>query len=729
MLKKLNIVLICAFSALTINYNIGFALLMPIILFYLVKDIKNIYYTYIPSLLMVALFSFSNLLSLLYCLLFISTVYFAYLYISKKRKFKFKHMNIPYSVLLFILNVTNYFIFKNSSNIYIMLLFGLISSLIYLYLDYFVLRIFYKHNSYSILCLDILLSLVGILGGLSESFLEINLGIILASFFTMYFSRTYKDITSLIFSTVLALIGFGIFKIEEFIFIPVISGMYLINNIYIILPINALFVISTLLLGTIFESQILISLMGSTILFEVASFFIIKSEPKKEDSTELIYENIQSRTSNEMLKYALFLDKFSSNFKNPKEYNEHISNGIKSIVHFSCSNCPKQKECFKKYRSSLYLIFKSIISGNDLEEDNIYKEFENYCLYLEDIKRTCKKIASNINKISPEERTNNNILIAQMNGFSNTIKKYVLDVNAKEELNYSLLMSLKKALSDYGYNVTYFEVTKQYISDFLITVGFKGVKFTNIKEELELVAKNYINYDISVVYYKEDNNNIYVNIIPKVKIDVTYGFGSLSQEGFDICGDNYLVKEMQNGRFISAISDGMGKGYRAFYESNTTLSLIEDIISLNISTETALDILNTYYTVQDYLEEYATLDFVEINKYEKKANFFKMGGASSYIFKKNGHVDKIINKNLPFGIDEEITLNTYNLDSGDLILMSSDGIFENVVEEEEFEEFISNIKNYPPQRIVYEILNYTNNHKIKTKDDMSLVALKVNNAA
>jgi serine phosphatase RsbU (regulator of sigma subunit) len=84
---------------------------------------------------------------------------------------------------------------------------------------------------------------------------------------------------------------------------------------------------------------------------------------------------------------------------------------------------------------------------------------------------------------------------------------------------------------------------------------------------------------------------------------------------------------------------------------------------------------------------------------------------------------------LPFGIDDEISMHTYQLENGDLILMSSDGVFENVVEEEEFENFISNIKNYPPQRIVYEILNYTLNHKIQTKDDMSIVALKVQNVA
>ena len=725
MLKKINIILVCAFSALTIKYNIGFALLSPIILFYLMKEFKNIYYTYIPSIIMTILFSFNDIFALIYSLSIITIIYFIYRYISRKINYKFKYINIIYSVMLVIINISSYYIFKHEISLGMMIIFSLLSGMIYLYLDYFILKMINNLNDHSILCLDIVLSLIAIIGGLNQEIYYINLGLLIASFFMMYFARNYKNITSIVYSFFLTILGFGLFKIEEFLFVPIISGMYLINSIYIILPLNGIIILSIFFLNNVFQKEMLVGIMGITIIFEILNIFIINNDSKKIDSSENIYDKIQSSTSQELLKYALFLDKFANTFKNPKEYNEHISSGIKTIVHNFCTNCPKQKECFEKYRSSLYIIFKSIIK----KEEQECLEFNGYCPNVDKIKYICNNVLKQINQISPKEKANNNILLAQINGFSNTIKKYVLDINSKEELNYIDLINLKKALIDFGYNITYYEISKQYVDDFLITIGFKGTKFITLKEELKDIAHNYINQDLSVVFYKEDNKNIYVNIIPKIKIDVTYGFGSLSYEGLDICGDNYLVKEMQNGRFISAISDGMGKGYRAFYESNTTLNLIEDIISLNISTDTALDILNTYYTVQEYLEEYATLDFIEINRYKKRANFYKMGATSSYIFKKNGHIDKIINKHLPFGIDDEIDVNTYDLESGDLILMSSDGIFENVVEEKEFESFIGDIKNYPPQRIVYEILNYTLNHKIQTKDDMSIVALKVQNVA
>lgn len=176
---------------------------------------------------------------------------------------------------------------------------------------------------------------------------------------------------------------------------------------------------------------------------------------------------------------------------------------------------------------------------------------------------------------------------------------------------------------------------------------------------------------------------------------------------------------------LFAISDGMGKGYSAFYESDMTLHLVEDIIKLNIDPSTALTILNTFYVVQDYLERYATLDFLDINRHNGNATFYKMGANTTYIFKQNKMVDKIINQSLPLGIDEEVDQSSYQLEDGDMIIMSSDGVVENLIDNDLLEEFISNAKDLAPQQIVYEILNYTIKNQIKTKDDMTVIVLKI----
>ena len=88
-------------------------------------------------------------------------------------------------------------------------------------------------------------------------------------------------------------------------------------------------------------------------------------------------------------------------------------------------------------------------------------------------------------------------------------------------------------------------------------------------------------------------------------------------------------------------------------------------------------------------------------------------------------VDKIINQSLPLGIDEEVDQSSYQLEDGDMIIMSSDGVVENLIDNDLLEEFISNAKDLAPQQIVYEILNYTIKNQIKTKDDMTVIVLKI----
>lgn len=234
-----------------------------------------------------------------------------------------------------------------------------------------------------------------------------------------------------------------------------------------------------------------------------------------------------------------------------------------------------------------------------------------------------------------KKNANNYILLAQINGVSNALKNYVIDTTSKTELNYQQLQKAKAYLLELEYNVTYYEVVRSYEQDFLITIGIKNKKLTDIEPVLNSLFEAVTNCEVSIEFVKEENTTIYLNVIPKLIIDVVYAYGNMPTENQMISGDNYLVKEQNNGHMLFAISDGMGKGYSAFYESDMTLHLVEDIIKLNIDPSTALTILNTFYVVQDYLERYATLDFLDINRHNGNATFYKMGANTTYIFKQN----------------------------------------------------------------------------------------------
>lgn len=730
MLKKFNIVLIFLVLPLSINLGIGISLILPITLFYLLKDFKNIYYSYIPTLLTSIFFiqdKFIYIISML-----VLTLLFYYLITRVLTNKKGKYTLLVIFSYLVISNIAVNYLLKY--NISISLLNTGLSILLYLYLERYLYKMILEiedtvQNALSSMAyLEIVLCIVALISASTISYFNINLGYIYAVYFAMYFGKTYKNIFSFLYGVVSMLILYLLFNIDEALFIPFISVLYFISNIFMLFLFNS-FLCVLLFTNTGYDTNMLISTMVVSILFEVISPFIIDERKTNIDMFEYIYNQIQKNTNDEILNFALFIDKFSSGFKNPQEYNNRLSDGIKTLVQNHCNNCPKKKECFNKYKIELYGVFKSIL----LQEPNFrinYPEFCDYCSKISNFEHTSKLLESKIKApLSDDTKSQNNIMLAQLNGVSNAIKKYVIDLASQDEISYYQMMLIKKRLESYGYTVTYFEVLKLFKDDFNLKIGIKREGFDEIRNTVKLIASNILGKKVSVIVDTEERGNIYINVVPLIKIDITYGYGALSCDGEEICGDNYLIKEINNGHFISAISDGMGKGYRAFYESDMTLKLVEDIIKLNLTSGTALEILNSFYAVQEYLEQYATLDFLEINRYTKSATFYKMGASTTYIFRSNGTIDKIFNKSLPFGLDEEITDVTYNLKDGDLILMSSDGIFENIIDETALQEYIESIKDLPPQRIVYELLNYTINHKIKTKDDMSIIALKIGEVA
>ena len=67
----------------------------------------------------------------------------------------------------------------------------------------------------------------------------------------------------------------------------------------------------------------------------------------------------------------------------------------------------------------------------------------------------------------------------------------------------------------------------------------------DIKETVKLIASTTLKQDVSVILDDESKDRVYINLVPKIKIDITYGYGALSCDGEDICGDNYLIKELK----------------------------------------------------------------------------------------------------------------------------------------------------------------------------------------
>ena len=493
--------------------------------------------------------------------------------------------------------------------------------------------------------------------------------------------------------------------------IIIISFVYLIPNIFstitfILLLIYILFFKSDTIPLNLFYFLGLLS-----IIFEILRPFTIN----KKDNIEVInniYENTMSQIEVNIDSFSLFLDKITQNITN-NEYNEELNEAISKISNNVCAKCDKRKECFYKNKTKVYYFFKNSLLNN--EDD-----------FLCEKKDQVKRYARSLNKdIINKKAYVNDILYPILNTVSNILKQYKVDYSLNIEMDYTILNNLKNGLLDYGYSICLFNVIKCFKNDYIIEIGIIGITFITEKENIENVSSHYLN-NLSTCNLKEEKKNkTYITLIPKANYDIIYGYGSISKVGNSICGDNYLVKNQINKKFVAVICDGMGKGINANIISSKTLRLLDDITSTNISGETSIQILNSLYYIQEYQENYTTMDYVEIDKNTGEMLMYKSGATYSYIIHDDGSFEKIENEHLPFGLNELVITKKFQLQDKDLVLLASDGIFDNVINVNEFEKFILSIRTLEPQKISYELLNYARHTDLVFKDDMSIIVLKL----
>ena len=196
-----------------------------------------------------------------------------------------------------------------------------------------------------------------------------------------------------------------------------------------------------------------------------------------------------------------------------------------------------------------------------------------------------------------------------------------------------------------------------------------------------------------------------------------------------VSGDSLLQIRLNDGKYLLAISDGMGSGPEARKSSQIALKMLERLFLSGFDKNTAIDLINT--TIMNANEEiFATLDIAIVDLYNGKMEFIKNGACPTYI-KNKKKVQIVKSLSLPAGILKDINLTTYDKDieNQDIVVMCSDGILDSNVEYKNKELWVKyvleDIETTNSQKIADLILNEAvdNSYGI-AKDDMSVITCK-----
>ena len=206
------------------------------------------------------------------------------------------------------------------------------------------------------------------------------------------------------------------------------------------------------------------------------------------------------------------------------------------------------------------------------------------------------------------------------------------------------------------------------------------------------------------------------------------GFAKATKETEKISGDNYSFCEIEQGRMVAILSDGMGSGEKACEESGRVIEMMERLLEAGFRKEAAVQIINGALASGEQEQNMSTLDICELNLYTGACEFMKIGAACTYI-KREHLVDRLSARNLPLGVFQQIEPETIHrqLQDGDYIIMLSDGVLdalEQGIGEEIFPELLGKISHTNPGEIAGQILNYClHQSKGKIRDDMTVLVI------
>ena len=256
------------------------------------------------------------------------------------------------------------------------------------------------------------------------------------------------------------------------------------------------------------------------------------------------------------------------------------------------------------------------------------------------------------------------------------------------------------------------------------------------KEDLDEIITEIINKVIGekvIIKERKDikrENIITYKVISDDKYILDIGCSNKIKDNMSVSGDSILKTKLKDGKYLLAISDGMGSGPEARKSSQIVTKMLKRLLDSGFERETSIDLINS--NLLNVSEDvFATLDIVIIDLYKGNIEFVKNGACPTYI-KNNRKIQIIKSLTLPAGIVKETNTDVFDKDieNNDIIVMCSDGILDSNIEYKNKELWIKylleDINVVNPQKIADIILNESiDNNFGKIKDDMSVLVCKL----
>lgn len=253
--------------------------------------------------------------------------------------------------------------------------------------------------------------------------------------------------------------------------------------------------------------------------------------------------------------------------------------------------------------------------------------------------------------------------------------------------------------------------TKQPVDNAIV----ENILTKTLKEKIVLNEENSTKTDL--IYIADD------------KYVIGFATADASKNQSEVSGDNIIQTRLKDGKYLIALSDGMGTGRKANESSMQVLTMLQNLLASGFDKNTSIELI-TSSLMSKSEEIFATLDVAILDLYKGTIECIKSGACPTYI-KKNKHVQIIKSNSLPAGIINQDNIQIFDTDiqNEEILVMCTDGILDSNIEYKNKELWIKylfeDIETKNTKKIADIILNEAiDNNFGKIKDDMSVIVCK-----
>lgn len=395
-------------------------------------------------------------------------------------------------------------------------------------------------------------------------------------------------------------------------------------------------------------------------------------------------------------------------------------------------------------KNSLLEIFanhNNYIVGFDADGDNDNQSVEN------DIREMLKKInhsykMSKMNFVYKKKiEENKKNVSSQLQGVSEIIAELADDIDDSLDTSFQKEKEqIIQLLKQKQIKINDISIKKEEKGRYKVTV------YQNVCNELEgeacqvkiigqivsRVLNEKMNLCNQLCGYRKNKDICQFTFMSKDKHNLQIGIAKSTKEGSPVSGDTSIQTRLEDGKYLIALSDGMGSGPEARKSSKIAIKMLERLLTSGFKKDTSIKLINS--TLAANMQEddmYATLDIAILDLYAENMEFVKNGACPTYV-KRNKEVQLLKSISMPTGLLDDIDLIVYDKDiqKGDIIVMCSDGIIDSNNEYQNKELWLKylleEINNDDVQKIADIIISEAiDNNFGKEKDDMTVIVAKV----